>query len=226
MPAKSTAATPPSSTTNSPTSPQGTWTKGSPFFILETHFKNVTDYYWNDYRARNVVKEALNDDGTLRKIIWLELIGPEYIEHAFCLARQYTSPGTKLHCSDYGIESVIQAHFTLGKAPLHTHIRASRLLFSSPCLETALTELDFCMTLLDNTDKTAVQAAIYTNPERACVGEASCVGVTVWDSRDPVIWVPETYPVEENAYLRDEDFQRNCAYHAVADGLRKAGEKK
>lgn len=229
----------------------GTWTKGSLLTVLETHIKNVADYYWNDCYAWDVVNEAFNDDGTLRKTIWLQVIGPEYIEHAFRLARQYTSPGTKLYYNDYGIERVnnkslavarmvreyqrvgvpidgvgLQAHFTVGRAPLYTDIRASQQLFSSLGLETALTELDVRMTLPDDANKTASQAAIYADSVRACVDEVSCVGITVWDFWDPVSWVPDTFLGEGNACLWDEDFRMKPAYYAVADVLRKAGEKR
>jgi endo-1,4-beta-xylanase len=229
----------------------GTWTKGSLLSALETHIKNVADYYWNDCYAWDVVNEAFNDDGTLRKTIWLDVIGPEYIEHAFRLARQYTSPGTKLYYNDYGIERVnnkslavarmireyqrvgvpidgmgLQAHFTVGRAPSYSDIRASQQLFSSLGLETALTELDVRMALPDDANKTAAQAAIYADSVRACVDEESCVGVTVWDFWDPVSWVPQTFPGEGNACLWDEDFRKKPAYYSVADVLRKAGEKK
>ena len=229
----------------------GTWTKASLLTVLENHIKNVAEYYWDDCYAWDVVNEAFNDDGTLRKTIWLDAIGPEYIEHAFRLARQYASPGTKLYYNDYGIERVnnkslaiahmireyqgvgvpidgvgLQAHFTVGRAPLYTDIRASQQLFSSLGLETALTELDVRMTLPDNANKTAAQATIYADSVRACADEESCVGVTVWDFWDTVSWVPETFIGEGNACLWNQNLQRKPAYYAVADVLRKAGEKR
>ncbi|KAH7082232.1 glycoside hydrolase superfamily [Paraphoma chrysanthemicola] len=197
-------------------------------------------YYWADCYAWDVVNEAFNDDGTLRRTLWLDTIGPEYIEAAFRFARKYTSPGTKLYYNDYGIERVnnkslatqalvktfldkgvpidgvgLQAHFTVGRAPTYTDIRAAQNLFTSLGLETALTELDVRLALPGNATSEAVQASIYANATRACVDEEMCVGVTVWDFWDPVSWVPETFPGNGDATLYRESFERKPAYFAV-----------
>lgn len=42
--------------------------------------------------------------------------------------------------------------------------------------------------------------------------------------RDPVSWVPETFPGQGNACLWDENLNRKPAYYAVADVLRSAAE--
>lgn len=200
----------------------GNWTKTTLLKVLENHIKKEADYYWGDCYAWDVVNEAFNDNGTLRSTIWLDTIGPEYLEHAFKFARKYTSPGTKLYYNDYGIERVnnksiavqalvkdfkkkripidgvgLQAHFTVGRSPLYTDIRAAQQLFTSLGLETALTELDVRLELPDNANKTATQATIYADSVRACVDEKKCVGVTVWDFWDPVSWVSRSYAVIE-----------------------------
>lgn len=184
----------------------GNWTKTTLLAVLENHIKKEAEYYWGDCYAWDVVNEAFNDNGTYRSTLWLDTIGPEYIEHAFRYARKYTSPGTKLYYNDYGIERVnnkslavqtlvkdfqkrrvpidgvgLQGHFTVGRAPLYTDIRASQQLFTSLGFETALTELDVRLELPDNANKTAAQAVIYADSVRACVDEKKCVGVTVWD---------------------------------------------
>ncbi|KAF1843012.1 glycoside hydrolase family 10 protein [Cucurbitaria berberidis CBS 394.84] len=222
----------------------GNWTKTTLLNVLENHIKHEADYYWGDCYAWDVVNEAFNDNGTYRSDIWLDTIGPEYIEHAFRFARKYTSPGTKLYYNDYGIERVnskslavqalikdfqkrkvpidgvgLQSHFTVSRAPLYTDVRAAQQLFTSLGLETALTELDVRLDLPDDAHKTATQAKIYADSVRACVDEKKCVGVTVWDFWDPVSWVPETFAGEGNACLLDAKFNRKPAYYAVADVL-------
>lgn len=149
------------------------------------------------------MNEAFNDDGTYRKDIWLDTLGPKYIEQTFIWARKYTSPGTKLYYNDYGIERVnnksravqamakdfiargvpidgvgLQAHFTVGRAPTYTEVRDSQALFSGLGLETALTELDVRQALPANGTSEAIQAQVYANATRACVDEERCVGVT------------------------------------------------
>jgi endo-1,4-beta-xylanase len=191
------------------------------------------------------------DDGTYRKTIWLDTIGPSYIEYAFRWARKYTSPGTKLYYNDYGIERVnnkslavqalvkdfqkrkipidgvgLQAHFTVGRAPTYTEVRAAQALYSSIGMDTALTELDVRLALPGNASTEAIQAEVYANATRACVDEKKCVGVTVWDFWDPVSWVPETFPGNGDATLWRESFERKPAYYAVADVLREAGKRR
>jgi endo-1,4-beta-xylanase len=230
---------------------QGNWTKPELLGIMENHIKAEAEYYWNDCYAWDVVNEAFNDDGTLRKDVWLNVLGPEYIEHAFRFARKYTSPGTKLYYNDYGIERVnnkslavqtlvrdfiardvpidgvgLQAHFTVGRAPSYTDVRAAQALYSSLGLDTALTELDVRLALPGNATTEALQAQVYANATRACVDEAKCVGITVWDFWDPVSWVPVAFPGNGDATLWRENFERKPAYYAVADVLKAAGSKR
>lgn len=84
------------------------WTKPELTKVLENHIKNEARHYYNDCFAWDVVNEAFEDDAaaSLRKSIWLNVIGKEYIELAFKFARKYTKPGTKLYYNDYAIERV------------------------------------------------------------------------------------------------------------------------
>jgi endo-1,4-beta-xylanase len=119
----------------------------------------------------------------------------------------------------------LQAHFTVGRAPTYTDVRAAQALYTSLGLDTALTELDVRMALPANGTAELVQAEVYANATRACVDEKRCVGVTVWDFWDPVSWVPEAFPGNGEATLWAENWRRKPAYDAVAEVLRRAGEK-
>jgi endo-1,4-beta-xylanase len=220
------------------------YTKPELISILENHIKNEARHFYDECYAWDVVNEAFNDDGTLRSDLWLDTIGPEYIELAFKFARKYVSPRTRLYYNDYGIERVnnkslavqklakdyvkrgvpidgvgLQAHFTIGRAPTYTDVRAALNLFTKLGLETALTELDVRVDLPDNSTKQALQATVYSESVRACVDEKSCVGVTVWDFWDPVSWVPSTFPGYGNACLFDDNLKRKPAYFAISDML-------
>jgi len=48
------------------------------------------------------VNEALNEDGTLRKTKWLEIIGEDYIEKAFQFANE-ADPDAELYYNDYSL---------------------------------------------------------------------------------------------------------------------------
>src|SRR5947208_2038105 len=65
------------------------WTKPELLSILENHIKHEARHYYGECYAWDVVNEALNEDGTLREDLWLDIIGPEYLEIAFELAGKY-----------------------------------------------------------------------------------------------------------------------------------------
>lgn len=71
------------------------------FFIQ--HINTVAGRYDGKVFSWDVVNEALEDDGTLRKSIFLEKLGENYIVEAFRLA-QAASPKAELYYNDYNIE--------------------------------------------------------------------------------------------------------------------------
>ncbi|ORY12550.1 beta-1,4-xylanase [Clohesyomyces aquaticus] len=222
------------------------YTKTELIKILENHIKNEATHYKNDCYAWDVVNEAFNDDGTYRKDLWLDTIGPEYIPLAFKFARKYVGRETKLYYNDYGIERVnnkslavqamvqkflnedipidgvgFQAHFTVGRAPTYDDLRNSMKLFTTKPLEleVALTELDVRIQLPGTEEKLKAQADVYGASVKACMDEEECVGVTVWDFWDPVSWVPDTFPGYGDACLWDKEYKRKPAYFKIAEVL-------
>jgi endo-1,4-beta-xylanase len=178
----------------------GNWTKAELVGILENHIKHEAQHYYDECYAWDVVNEAFEDNGTYRSDIWLDTIGPEYIELAFQFARKYTSPRTKLYYNDYGIERVnnksiavaamvedfldrdvpidgvgLQAHFTTGKSPSYNDTMAALALFTDKGVETALTELDVRVPLPDSVEKMEQQAKDYATAVKACVDSEVCL---------------------------------------------------
>lgn len=71
------------------------------YFI--NHITKVAARYDGKVYSWDVVNEALNEDGTLRKSIFLDKLGDDYIVEAFRLA-QKASPHSQLYYNDYNIE--------------------------------------------------------------------------------------------------------------------------
>ena len=67
------------------------------------HISTVAGRYDEKVYSWDVVNEALNEDGTMRKTIFLENLGDDYVTEAFRLA-QKAAPHTKLYYNDYNIE--------------------------------------------------------------------------------------------------------------------------
>lgn len=132
------------------------------FFV--NHIETVAKRYDGKIFSWDVVNEALEEDGTLRKSIFLEKLGPSYISEAFQLA-QKASPNAELYYNDYNIEQPkkragaiaiikdlqtkgiridgvgIQGHWRYNKIPFK-EIEQSIIEFSNLGVKVMFTELD------------------------------------------------------------------------------------
>jgi len=71
--------------------------------FFTNHINTVASKYDGKIFSWDVVNEALEEDGTLRKSIYLQKLGEDYIVDAFRLAQQ-ASPKAELYYNDYNIE--------------------------------------------------------------------------------------------------------------------------
>lgn len=132
--------------------------------FFTNHITTLAARYDGKVYSWDVVNEALNEDGSLRKSIFLQQLGENYIVDAFRLAGQ-AAPNTKLYYNDYNIEQPakragavalvkkiqqagvridgigIQGHWHLGKMPLK-EIEESIQAFSALGIKVMFTELD------------------------------------------------------------------------------------
>lgn len=132
--------------------------------FFENHINTIASRYDGKVYSWDVVNEALNEDGTLRKSIFLDKLGEDYIAEAFRLA-QKAAPDTKLYYNDYNIEQPakragaiaiikkiqaagvridgvgIQGHWKSGNVPLND-IEESIKAFGALGIEVMFTELD------------------------------------------------------------------------------------
>jgi len=128
------------------------------------HINTVASRYDGKVYSWDVVNEALNEDGTMRKSIFLQSLGVDYVVEAFRLAQQ-AAPHTKLYYNDYNIEQPlkragaialikkiqaagvridgvgIQGHWNVRHLPLK-EIEESIQAFAALGIEVMFTELD------------------------------------------------------------------------------------
>ena len=69
---------------------------------LRSHIATVVGRYRGRIGGWDVVNEALEEDGTLRKTPWLEAIGEDYVEKAFAFAHE-ADPQADLYDNDYNL---------------------------------------------------------------------------------------------------------------------------
>jgi endo-1,4-beta-xylanase len=67
---------------------------------LKDHIFSVVGRYKGKINGWDVVNEAVDDDGSLRKSKWFEIIGEDYIEKAFEYAHE-ADPAAELYYNDY-----------------------------------------------------------------------------------------------------------------------------
>jgi endo-1,4-beta-xylanase len=71
---------------------------------MRDHILAVVGRYKGRVGGWDVVNEALNDDGSLRRSPWLTIIGPDYLALAFRFAHE-ADPGAQLYYNDYSLEN-------------------------------------------------------------------------------------------------------------------------
>jgi endo-1,4-beta-xylanase len=71
---------------------------------MHDHIRTVVGRYKGRIGGWDVVNEALNEDGTLRKSQWLNIIGDDYIAKAFQFAHE-ADPAAELYYNDYSLEN-------------------------------------------------------------------------------------------------------------------------
>ncbi|WP_209402721.1 endo-1,4-beta-xylanase [Pseudozobellia sp. WGM2] len=70
--------------------------------ILKNHINSIVNRYKGKIDSWDVVNEALNEDGTLRESIFLEVLGDSYLELAFETAAK-ADPDVQLVYNDYNL---------------------------------------------------------------------------------------------------------------------------
>nr|WP_294903032.1 endo-1,4-beta-xylanase [uncultured Lacibacter sp.] len=132
--------------------------------FFNEHITTIASRYDGQVYSWDVVNEALNEDGTMRKSIFLDKLGDDFVTEAFRLA-QKAAPKTKLYYNDYNIEQPkkragaialikkiqaagvridgvgIQGHWHINHLPLKD-IEESILEFSALGIDVMFTELD------------------------------------------------------------------------------------
>src|SRR6187551_3240146 len=132
--------------------------------FLKDHITTIASRYNGKIYSWDVVNEALNEDGTMRKSIFLDKLGDDFVTEAFRLA-QKAAPNTELYYNDYNIEQPkkragtiaiikkiqaagvridavgIQGHWHMDNPPLQD-IEQSIKEFSALGIKVAFTELD------------------------------------------------------------------------------------
>jgi endo-1,4-beta-xylanase len=210
--------------------------------LLEQHVKTVVGRYEGRIQYWDVLNEAIDWDGSLRETIWLEKIGPEYIDMVFEWAHE-ADPEAKLYYNDYGIEGLndksnavyelvqgmldrgvpihgvgLQGHFHLEELPGTFEVGANIERFGQLGLDVQFTEVDVRLDEPVTVEKLQTQADVYWLMFQVCVEQPACKAFITWGVTDKHHWLNSQEGVAPGL-LFDEELQPKPAYWALRDVL-------
>ena len=205
--------------------------------LLVAHIATEAGRYKGAIYAWDVVNEPFADDGTWRRSIWYQAMGPAYVSIALRAARA-ADPKAKLYINEYNVETDgpkmralyelvtslkaagapidgvgFQAHYIAGAAPKDLQSVMAR--FSALGLDVAVTELDLRIRLPATRRMLKAQAADYASVVRACRATPRCVGVTTWGITDALSWIPKYFSGYGSALPFDENYRPKPAVKAM-----------
>jgi len=152
---------------------------------MHKHITTLVTRYKGRIHGWDVVNEALEDDGTLRKSLWYKIIGPDYIELAFKFAHE-ADPKAELYYNDYnlykpskraGAVEIVktlqakgcridavgeQGHYSLGMN-IFDDLEGSIVAFSNLGVKVMITELDLTILPFPTSEITADVSMSYQN---------------------------------------------------------------
>jgi endo-1,4-beta-xylanase len=214
--------------------------------IMRRHIRTEMTRFKGDITEWDVVNEAFNEDGTLRNSIWLQKLGPGYIEEAFRYAHKI-DPKAKLFYNDYNIEGVnaksnavyqmfrqmkadgvpvqgvgLQSHFDI-QYNYPPDILANMQRFADLKVRVSVTEADVRMDLPVDPTKAQAQAGAYDALLSSCLLVTRCHNFTVWGISDRYSWIPGVFKGQGGALLWDDSYQTKPAYDSIRRILAIAG---
>ena len=81
------------------------WTREELLRVMQEHITTVVGRYRGRIAEWDVVNEPLAADGSLARNVWLDVIGPDYVEHALRFAHA-ADPAAKLFVNEIAAEHV------------------------------------------------------------------------------------------------------------------------
>lgn len=210
---------------------------------MENYIKAVVTWADENYPGLvscwDVVNEAADDGGGIRKSLWYQTIGEDYVQRAFEYARKYAPEGTKLFYNDYNsyqpkkqkdiidIITPIIADGNIDGMGMQSHINtdigvslymAALKRYAELGLEIHVTELDISAKKIDNwrEDQGEYFRKLMTELIKTKRNGVNIKSVTIWGLNDCLSWKAAELPL-----LFDDDLSRKPAF----DGVVKAAEE-
>lgn len=222
------------------TDPMVPWTRASLLEVMRQHISTVVQRYRGRVDRWDVVNEAVDGNGALKRSLWQRVIGDDYIGLAFRFARE-ADPTARLVYNDHTLERPaphqdgvyrlladlrargvpidgigFQAHIAPGNVPTAAELDKTFSRFASLGLRLEVTEADAPFPGPATPQRIAEQTDHFSRLANACWEHVGCDRMTVWGVDDGHSWLG----VERGATLLDPSLGPKPAYAAARDALR------
>ncbi|HKE88930.1 MAG TPA: endo-1,4-beta-xylanase [Gemmatimonadales bacterium] len=223
----------------------GKFTAAQLLQVLHNHIATVVGRYKGKIASWDVVNEVVDDTAPLRHTLWLQVIGPGYVDSAFVWAHQ-ADPAAKLYLNENHAEGSgpkadavlalvqglrargipidgvgFQAHFTLTPPPpAAADLQANLARFAAAGFSVRVSEMDVRVADAAPAGALDQEATIYHDMLDACLRLGSrCTGFTSWGFTDKYSWIPKFYPGYGRALPFDASYQSKPADAALVTRL-------
>lgn len=221
--------------------------------VMKTHITQVMGHFEGRMYAWDVVNEAIKTDtdagdgnARMRKTVFQRLLGDEYIDMAFKMAREQ-DPNVKLYYNDYSIDAdndkadylyemlkgMVQRGVPIDGVGFQMHIGTPNNIATGAevaknmqriadlGLEIIISEMD--INLCGGRNATW-QQALYHDIVSACVEQPACSAITFWGLNDNASWLNRwdgagCKTEKPMPLLLDDDYQKKQTYHEVFNAL-------
>lgn len=221
---------------------KGKFTREEFIEILKDHIRALMERYKGKINEWNVVNEAVDDNNKLREGVWLDNIGPDYIEMAFRFAHK-VDPKTKLYYNDYCIDDLNKksdAVYKLMKnllkkgVPIYgiglqmhlleelyinpESVEKNIMRFKKLGLEVGITEMDVRIRKPVTQEKIENQARIYGEMLKVAL-KTKCNTFIMWGVSDAHSWIPWCYKDYDAGLIFDKNYKPKPAYEKLKEVL-------
>ncbi|HNT74075.1 MAG TPA: endo-1,4-beta-xylanase [Anaerolineae bacterium] len=208
--------------------------------VLQDHITTVVSRYKGRVAYWDVVNEGISENGVgLRKTVWSDGVGPDYIDKAFTWAHA-ADPDALLFYNDYAAEGMggksdevynlvkgmvergipihgvgLQMHFVAGASPSPEDIARNIQRLGELGLQVHITELDIRLPVEASKDDLDQQANLYQQLLEVCTQAENCAAFVMWGFTDRYSWVPNSFSGYDHALIFDKAYRSKPAYFSL-----------
>jgi endo-1,4-beta-xylanase len=228
----------------------GTWTRGELKQIMKDHIVATIRHGGDTVAVWNVVNEAFNHDGSIRKDCFYTILGREYLDLAFQYARQATPSGLLVLNDAFGTGRMslakIDGVFAYVKAAksrgvpidgvgLQNHLRSTS---GEQFGEGYLDDLNYFFQKAQSADVKVLitemdvyqaghsqtdVAKVYQDTLETCLKYPNFISLETWGVSDAYTWLRLFPPVnlqDAKPLLFDENYHRKEAYYSIIQAMK------